>query len=66
MAKIVNDLIINAGLRYDYIDMDSWAWANPQLPIIDRQTHLIPDSAFKSFSSDVNTLLASMDRPSCC
>lgn len=41
----VNDLIINAGLRYDYIDMDSWAWTNPQLPIIDRETHLIPDSA---------------------
>ena len=42
----VNDIIINAGLRYDYIDMDSWAWANPRLPIINRQTHLIPDSAF--------------------
>jgi hypothetical protein len=41
----VNDIIINAGLRYDYIDMDSWAWANPNLPLIDRQTHLIPDSA---------------------
>lgn len=41
----VSDLIINAGLRYDYFDMDSWAWTNPQLPIIDRQTHLIPDSA---------------------
>lgn len=25
--------------------MDSWAWTNPQLPIIDRETHLIPDSA---------------------
>jgi len=42
----VNDLIINAGLRYDYIDMDSWAWKDPTLPIIDRTTHLIPDSAF--------------------
>ncbi len=41
----VNDLIINAGLRFDYIDMDSWAWLNPNLPLIDRQTHLIPDSA---------------------
>lgn len=41
----VNDLIVNAGLRYDYFDMDSWAWTNPQLPVIDRQTHLIPDSA---------------------
>jgi len=38
-------LIINAGLRFDYIDMDSWAWLNPNLPLIDRQTHLIPDSA---------------------
>ncbi|MDP2365713.1 MAG: hypothetical protein Q8M94_18340, partial [Ignavibacteria bacterium] len=47
----VNDLIINAGLRYDYIDMNSWAWANPQLPIIDRQTHLIPDSAFTESST---------------
>ena len=41
----VNDLIINAGLRYDFIDMDSWAWANPLLPTIDRETHLIPDEA---------------------
>jgi len=41
----VNDLIINAGLRFDYIDMDSWNWANPQMPTIDRVTHLIPDSA---------------------
>jgi hypothetical protein len=41
----VNDIIVNAGLRYDYIDMDSWAWVNPKLPIIDRITHLIPDSA---------------------
>jgi hypothetical protein len=41
----VNDLIINAGLRYDYIDMDSWAWTDPTLPIIDRIDHTIPDSA---------------------
>ncbi len=47
----VNDLIINAGLRYDYIDMDSWNWANPKLPIIDRTTHLIPDSAFTEGST---------------
>ena len=47
----VNDIIINAGLRYDYIDMDSWAWANPNLPLIDRQTHLIPDSALAESST---------------
>lgn len=47
----VNDLIINAGLRYDYIDMDSWAWVNPKLPYIDRQTHLIPDSALTDAST---------------
>ena len=28
----INDIVINAGLRYDYIDMDTWAWANPKLP----------------------------------
>ncbi len=49
----VNDLILNAGLRYDYFNMDSWAWTNPQLPIIDRETHLIPDSAItKSNAQD--------------
>ncbi|MBK7229640.1 MAG: TonB-dependent receptor [Ignavibacteriales bacterium] len=47
----VNDIIINAGLRYDYIDMDSWAWTNPLLPTIDRITHLIPDSAFTDGST---------------
>ncbi len=47
----VNDLIINAGLRYDYIDMDSWAWKDPSLPIIDRVTHLIPDSALTDGST---------------
>jgi hypothetical protein len=47
----VNDLIINAGLRYDYIDMDSWAWKDPSLPIIDRTTHLIPDSALTEGST---------------
>lgn len=43
----INDLVINAGLRYDYIDMDSWAWEDPTLPIIDRQYHTIPDSAYR-------------------
>ncbi|NOX19554.1 MAG: TonB-dependent receptor plug domain-containing protein [Chlorobi bacterium] len=39
------DLIINFGLRFDHIDMDSWAWTNPKLPVVDDNTHLIPDSA---------------------
>jgi CarboxypepD_reg-like domain/TonB-dependent Receptor Plug Domain len=43
----VNDLIINAGLRYDYIDMDSWAWTNPQLPAVD-SINTIPDTSFQS------------------
>ena len=45
----VSDLIINAGLRYDFIDMDSWAWSNPLLPQIDTsqttQLNTIPDSS---------------------
>ena len=41
----VSDLIINAGLRYDYINMDSWSWTNPLLPVVNDQTHLIPSSA---------------------
>ncbi|MDO8550292.1 MAG: TonB-dependent receptor [Ignavibacteria bacterium] len=39
----ISDLIINAGIRYDYIDMDSWAWANPKLPTTDETTHLTSD-----------------------
>jgi hypothetical protein len=31
----ISDLIINAGLRYDYINMDSWKWANPLEPTAD-------------------------------
>jgi hypothetical protein len=31
--------------------MDSWAWVNPKLPYIDRQTHLIPDSALTDAST---------------
>ncbi len=48
----VSDLIINAGLRYDFIDMDSWAWSNPLLPQIDTTQNLqlnsIPDSSLLS------------------
>ncbi len=43
----VSDLIINAGLRYDFIDMDSWAWTNPQLPTID-SLNTIPDSSLQT------------------
>ena len=36
----LSDLIINAGLRYDYINMDSWQWANPLNPTSTSDTHL--------------------------
>ncbi len=42
----VSDLIINAGLRYDLIDMDSWSWTNPKLPSID-SLNTIPDSSLR-------------------
>ena len=32
----VNDLVINAGLSYDYIDMDSWEWTDPLAPSVNR------------------------------
>ncbi|WP_337873169.1 TonB-dependent receptor [Ignavibacterium sp.] len=44
----ISDLIINAGLRFDHIDMDSWAWEDPRLPVFDTRTNLIPDSAIRS------------------
>ncbi len=47
----VSDMILNLGLRYDFIDMDSFAWKNPKLPAIDNDTHLIPDSALVSGST---------------
>jgi hypothetical protein len=43
----ISDLIINAGLRFDHIDMDSWAWVDPRLPVFDTRTNLIPDSAIR-------------------
>jgi hypothetical protein len=43
----VNDLIINAGLRFDYIDMDSWAWTNPLFPTKD-SVNTIPDTSISS------------------
>ncbi len=45
----VNDLIINAGLRYDYINMDSWAWTNPSKPSVD-SSNTIPDSSLQNGS----------------
>jgi outer membrane receptor protein involved in Fe transport len=36
----LSDLIINAGLRYDYINMDTWKWDNPLNPTYDPKTHL--------------------------
>jgi hypothetical protein len=47
----LNDLIINAGLRYDYINMDSWAWRNPALPTYNSKNHLIPDSSLQKGST---------------
>jgi len=34
------DLIINAGLRFDYINMDSWSFVDPTNPMYDETTHL--------------------------
>jgi hypothetical protein len=34
------DLIINAGLRFDYIDMDSWSFDDPTNPTFDETTHI--------------------------
>ncbi len=36
----LSDLIINAGLRYDYINMDTYKWADPLNPKYNIQTHL--------------------------
>jgi hypothetical protein len=35
----INDLVINAGLRYDHIDMDSWKWEDPYFPTFDLSNH---------------------------
>jgi hypothetical protein len=34
------DIIINGGLRFDYINMDSWAFIDPTNPKYDETTHL--------------------------
>jgi hypothetical protein len=36
----INDIILNLGFRYDFINMDSWKWKNPGLPGIDEKTNL--------------------------
>jgi len=44
----VSDLIINAGLRYDYLDMDSWRIDNLANPVYNRTNWTIPDSILKT------------------
>jgi outer membrane receptor protein involved in Fe transport len=39
----LSDLIINAGIRYDFINMDTFKWADPLNPKYNDVTHL-PDS----------------------
>jgi len=53
----MSDLIINAGLRFDYIDMDSWSWINPKLPTVDNDTHLTNDLVKTSTYSYVSPRL---------
>ena len=40
----VNDLVINAGLRFDYINLDAWKLKDPANPAYDNNTNFIPDS----------------------
>lgn len=46
-----DDLIINAGLRFDYIDMDSWALVDPTNPKYDEETKIISKESLKEGSS---------------
>ncbi|HKJ82030.1 MAG TPA: TonB-dependent receptor, partial [Ignavibacteriaceae bacterium] len=43
----VSDLIINAGLRYDFINMDSWKWTDPLVPFVDPTTHFAPSDTIQ-------------------
>ena len=43
----LSDFIINAGLRYDYLDMDAWRIDNLEDPVFSRTTWTIPDSVLK-------------------
>lgn len=36
----ISDVILNLGLRYDYINMDTWKWNNPGLPRVNDKTNL--------------------------
>lgn len=40
-----DDLIINAGIRYDYIFMDDWAFADPTEPTSSSEYWTLPDTA---------------------
>jgi hypothetical protein len=40
----VSDLVIDAGLRFDYINMDAWKLKDPSNPSYNTETKLIPDS----------------------
>lgn len=46
-----DDLIINAGLRFDYIDMDSWALTNPSNPTYDENTKTLSDASLTEGST---------------
>jgi outer membrane receptor protein involved in Fe transport len=39
-----SDLIINGGLRFDWMDMDSWDFVNPYQPYVDKDNYTIPQS----------------------
>ncbi len=41
----ISDLIINAGLRFDYMNMDSWSITHPDNPSYDKNNWTIPDSS---------------------
>lgn len=44
----LSDLIINAGLRWDYINMDSYKFADPSNPYYDNNTKIIPADSLLS------------------
>lgn len=37
-----SDLIINGGLRFDWMDMDTWDFANPFTPYVDKDNYTLP------------------------
>jgi outer membrane receptor for ferrienterochelin and colicin len=47
----VGDLIINAGLRYDYLSMDTWKLVNPLNPTYNKTEELISDSSLTKSGS---------------